>query len=251
MSFFHDVTYIIQEYNKGIGDFLNELLNIDFSILIDWSKMFSDEFKYTHDLIKITNMFTSTKGNTNKHNLLSRYFQAIEFKQDHGVISALLLMKQLLRYNIEEANERDTSAGMKNASTVEVYLAALAISMHTAYVFHELQEGSSTKLSFESFPLEFLLVYCDTAQEWGRKKKVDGGTIDGPILRAITLEETRICTELEYPTENAPSVSTLKRLIQEKTECFCSSDCSFSLEYHFIGGDEPLRFDFSIAPRRI
>lgn len=251
ISFFHDITYIMQKFKKGIHDFLKKQMKVDFSIYINWSELFSEDLNYAPNLIKMSHMFQSASDGamTNTQDLLSRCFQSIEFKQDHGVISALLLMEQLLPFihNQKKQYTSDTARNeANNTAVLEVYLAALTISMHNPYIFKGLKEGKSCMLSFESFPLEFLLVYCDTVQEWGRrKKKIDGGSYyDDPTLTCLTLKGEAICCALEYPTGNAPSESTLKDIVQERTGSFCSHEFKFSLKYKLATIADPLEFDF-------
>lgn len=252
ISFFHDITYIIQEYNTGIREFLGNQLKVDFPIYINWNHILSDRFGYANHLKNLCDIFTSTEEQTltNQQELLGRYFQSIEFNQDHGVFSSLLLMEQLIPHienelQIGKINEHDAKL-----AEVEIYLAALAISIHNPYIFIPLKEGVNPKLSFESFPLEFLLVYCDTAQEWGRKKRINGSVFDGPILKGIDLiespsssQKTIICN-LKYTTSPPPE-DKIKKIVGEKTGSFYSRNHLFLIKYEFEFGGTPLQFSFS------
>lgn len=188
VSFFHDICYLFQEYKTGIEHFIKETLNKKVSVSFDWTSALCDSSEcssgsnYATHLEKMARFFVSMKEETNNHKLLINYYEAILKHQDHGVFSALYALDFLLSDN-------------KISSTsweYEAYLSALAISMHNSSVFDGLGEGEEFAISFESFPLEYLLVYCDTLAEWGRDKRIDGSSLlRGPKLEMFTFDKDK------------------------------------------------------------
>ena len=92
------------------------------------------------------------------------------------------------------------------------------------------------------------MVYCDTIQEWGRKKKIGETTFDSPVLDALTLTEKEgvksIICKLKYLTRKHPSVATLGTYFIEKEFKFKAINYNFEVHYSFdMGGeDEIFRF---------
>jgi hypothetical protein len=81
--------------------------------------------------------------------------------------------------------------------------AALAISFHNKAVYETLTEGSKRRVSFESFPIAFLLAFCDTAQSFGRLGKGNAKeSVEYPVkFSDIKAEGKKVIYELEYTTQ--------------------------------------------------
>jgi hypothetical protein len=75
-------------------------------------------------------------------------------EHDHGIISALAVMhilkKDYLKHHIPDYLVQE---------------ACVSIALHSQSVYEKFN-----RLSFHEFPFGFLLVYCDTVQQWGRPK---------------------------------------------------------------------------------
>ncbi|MFZ2410077.1 MAG: hypothetical protein WAW23_00755 [Candidatus Methanoperedens sp.] len=251
-SFFHDITYIIEKYQDKIMSFLSRQLKTELHINIDWGHLLSGEdpnVSHMNTLEKICSFFESPSATnmTNKDALLKNYVKAILSNQDHGVISALMLVElflPLIHKKIENGVASD--AHKANIEMVEIYLAASAISMHNSCVFNSLRENipSNKRLIFEHFPIEFLLIYCDTCQEWGRKKKIDKITYDSPVLDKIELSGTSILCQLRYLTALIPDPDRLASFYSDKTNKFSSGTYDFSVNYTYATGKESDAFRF-------
>lgn len=261
IALFHDIAYIFQQYDKTMQKFISDNLLADIPVHIDWGSILSgkkNKASYIDTITELTRFFVSQDENkqTNKTELLKNYIQAIEDNQDHGVLSAILLINLFMK-TIEGNYIGDHGSTSKRV--VEIYLAALAISMHNSCTYKTLKEDTNIGyICFESFPLEFLLMYCDTAQEWGRKKEVDKVFYDAPVLESITVDIpngkeinkgknitgnnehnkgnnkiTQIICKLRYEGLNHPNEEKLNSFFLEKLFKFRSNKISFGVQYAY------------------
>ena len=261
IALFHDIAYIFQQYDKTMQKFISDNLLVDIPVHIDWGSILSskkNKASYIDTITELTRFFVSQDENklTNKTELLKNYIQAIEDNQDHGVLSAILLINLYMK-TIEGNYIGDHGSTSKRI--VEIYLAALAISMHNSCTYKTLKEDTNIGyICFESFPLEFLLMYCDTAQEWGRKKEVDKVFYDAPVLESITVDIpngkeinkepgiisnnehdkgknkiTQIICKLKYEGLNHPNEEKLNSFFLEKLSKFRSNKISFGVQYAY------------------
>lgn len=274
ISLFHDIAYIFQQYDKTMQKFISDNLLADIPVYIDWGNILSskkNKVSYIDSISELTRFFTSQDElkQTSKTELLKNYIQAIEDNQDHGVLSAILLIN-LFNKTIE--GNYIGNHEIKSKRIVEIYLAALAISMHNSCIYKTLKEDANIGyISFESFPLEFLLMYCDTAQEWGRKKEVDKVFYDAPVLESIIVDivnekesnektnatndnaqnktdvkKSKIMCKLKYNGLNHPNEEKLNSFFLEKLSKFCSSTISFGVQYAYkTSKKRKTRFYFS------
>lgn len=255
MSFFHDITYIFEEYEDKMQNFIKHQLKASIPVHINWGSMLSEtgkEITYMDWLQKIVLFFESPKkkNSTNKVALFRNYVQALQYNQDHGVLSSLLLTEIFIPH-INDKIQRGKFTGNEekaNQRIAEVYLAALAISFHNSCVFYSLKERSDLdRLSFESFPFEFLLMYCDTAQEWGRKKDVDKKFYAAPVLESIDLthgNKKAVVCNLHYCTDQHPGEEKLKGFVKEKLLKYSAKKATFKIRYSYETGKKPTRFCF-------
>jgi hypothetical protein len=255
ISFFHDITYLFEDYESKMEDFVFNQLGVSLPIHIDWGSLLSSSGEggtYMDWLRNMIAFFESpeTKNSTSKECLLANCIQALHDSQDHGTLGALLLIKMLMpriHESIRSGALRDHDA---NTRIVEVYLAALSICMHNSCIFDSLKEDlQNNKITFESFPLEFLLMFCDTAQEWGRNKEIDQNPYDAPVLKSLELTTTNrdrkaIVCNLHYRTGLVPPDSKLREFLQKKRAKFCSTEHEFQITYSYETGKKPVPFTF-------
>lgn len=214
-AFFHDICYLFEEFEDGIATFLEKMLKMKIPIKVDWASILynvtdndkdysyknSEGSKYAKYIQNMILLFKSMdkKERTNRIESFGTFIQAILGKNDHAVLSALYLIDQYESLHGDQKN---------HVKEVEFYLAALAISIHNG-IYKYLMMGQEYQLSFESFPLEFLLIYCDLIQEWGRTKRTKAkifSSKDSPILEKLDImgNEEVSCT-LKYNNDDHPS----------------------------------------------
>jgi len=217
--------------------FIIELATVKF----DWEQIISTKFTFADHLKKLASFFQSPdKKKTNSDELLKRYFQVIVENQDHGTFSAIKLIDQL----IQQLREFDGALVTKREA--EMYLAALAISLHNPCIFDTLKVGGEPTLKFEAFPIEFILVFCDVVQEWGRRKKYQKA-YDSPEFEALKVTQNNVGqlvieSSLKYNNINHPSPDIIQSYSSKVRVRFVSKH-NFVIRYKFTDADdEVVRF---------
>jgi hypothetical protein len=158
-AFYHDFAYILEKLDTELQNFFEHLLGYPFNVKFDWENLLTDKNSFSKYICDLLAFFSSPKG-TNAEQLLQNYLNAIIKVHDHGILSALLLINSSKRTTYRNRNE--------------CFYAASAISLHNPEVYGSLSEGECISqgrligISFESFPMAFLLAFCDTAQSFGR-----------------------------------------------------------------------------------
>lgn len=161
-STYHDFNYNIQNYDDWIKTFFKNTLFLNENP----SSLKLDECYVKEDYMFKTRELCDAFENLNvdKISLLFFYDQIID-KKNHGLLGALSLLKL---FDQESSEKIDKKALLQ---------AARAISLHDESVWEHFsgraesefsQKKLLEKLKFEEDPLSFLLIYCDTIQEWGR-----------------------------------------------------------------------------------
>jgi len=158
----HDLAYPIQYYNEWSGKFFTQLFNTKENMgALELKSHFIDEsfLACLGDLIGLFKKLHFDEDLTAdwlaKDNDLVKFFhkQATE-QRNHGVLQAFSLLKN-----------------QKSVDNKEVFIpSALSVLLHHG-IWKELKKDTILpRLRFVKDPLSFLLIFCDTVQEWGRPK---------------------------------------------------------------------------------
>lgn len=250
ISFYHDYAYILQRFDNTMSKFVKDVLRLNnFDIRNDWSQIFfnqedpskkSSKRRMSEYLINLSNYFVSGElyerdfySGANKKEisqeqvgqLIDQIWFAILKTQDHGPLSALYLLDLFLKES-KEIKRRDEQ---------ELYLAALAIACHHENVFEKVAFiGSKPFITLEGMPFLFLLIYCDTAQEWGRRKK---DQLETPWLQSVHIDvkgKNTISTSLSYDPDDLnihPTRDDINRIVSQKLQTFKSRNYRFIINY--------------------
>jgi len=222
-AFYHDYAYILEKMDAELSDFFGKILRYPFSVDFNWQQLLKEESKSLKYLIELLKYFVSPKG-TNKETLLRNYLDAIIETHDHGVLSALLLREYYSKSTQRRINE--------------CLYAALAISLHTKNVYKNLMEGNVRRISFESFPIAFLLAFCDTAQSFGRLEKREGKELlKYPVkFSDIAVKDKNIIYELLYTSDRPAEVPADSEIFtswaDEVNNVFRSDEYCFDIKYY-------------------
>lgn len=217
-AFLHDAAYVFERFDKGIDNFTRKEWGYSLKILQDRLPLLDivdKKLPFSRYLGEMLEFFTCRKG-TNRSEMLPHYLDAVR-KNDHGVLSALWLLGKF-----EKRKE--------GIQQLENYLSALAISFHNPIIFKHLKEESQLKIHFESFPIPFLLAFCDTAAIWGRRTKEMEKDVKIQLVN-IELSAPKIILSIFYAGEMQPSID-----VQDKDHYFKSSNYQFEIK--FFGGDK-------------
>lgn len=225
-AFYHDFAYILEELDDALANFFDKLLGYRFVVKFDWEKLLTDE-KHSKHICDLLKYFSSKKG-TNTDMLLQNYLNAIITYHDHGVLSALLLT-----YISEDIPYRNIN---------ECFYAALAISLHNTKAINGLREGEcinkaeSNGISFESFPIAFLLAFCDTAQSFGRLETKKGEKVDyypSKFFGIDIVENEKVTYKIAYDRKGKiPDDKIIKDWANRSNKIFRSFEYSFVIEYY-------------------
>lgn|GEM_PF-6336259 len=194
-SLFHNVAYVIEKTPKLIDVFLQEVLgekgsknippvigNFNWGVILGWN----DNRYHLNELQKYF------YGNDEKKKRLidDVLNNALMIDQDHGVFSALILLNQL-----REEIEKDP---------LIFYIAGLSIALHNKSVWQNMEkERVFEKIKFDKYPIPFLLLYCDTVQEWGRQIRTEAKINHEPMLKGIYFDsKNEIVCNLLYEKQS-------------------------------------------------
>ena len=207
-STFHDVGYAVQQFDFLTRAFFKDFLGVDsVPIMVNFSSILTDTrfLEYIDRLTGFHAFCNSTEAlkkqwrYSDAHNvnddIRKLYLKNLIANPNHGVISALALLD-----GIESTRKEDKSSMQKDIIfSNAVMSAALAISLHDEEVFQNMD-----KIYFKKNPLAFLLIYCDTLQEWGRPSPLRTHTpIENyPSLTKFDITNTEVCARLTYKQTN-------------------------------------------------
>lgn len=216
----HDAAYVFERFDEGIANFTKKEWRYSLKILRDRLPLINMEdirLPFGRYLGKMLEFFVCEKG-TNRSEMLAHYLHAIG-TNDHGVLGALWLLS-----NFEK--------GATRPRELENYLSALAISFHNHIIFKHLRENNVNRINFKSFPIPFLLAFCDTAQIWGRRTRETKEGVKTQLVN-IELSGQQITLTLFYATDVVSNIPDSID-IQGKDGIFKSSEYEFKLR--FFGG---------------
>jgi hypothetical protein len=228
-AFYHDHAYVLEKIDKELERFFNDVLGYSFSVKFNWERLLVSEGKFSMHLCDLLKYFDSVNG-TNPDILLTNYLNAIINIHDHGVLGALLLIHHSSK--LEGQEQEDQEISIKN----ECLYAALAISLHNQTIYKDLKEGDRNEISFESFPIAFLLAFCDTAQSFGRLEMSDGLEVSKyPVIffGIDTTEKEEVIYKLKYDDPNkVPECKDIKGWAKDINNHFRSYKYSFKIQYY-------------------
>ncbi len=167
-STYHDFNYSIQEYDLWIKEFLNQALNTSGNLS---SLKLGAAFIRENFLLK-TGEICAALNLKMGHIVMNFFYEQATAKRNHGLLSALSLLKLF---------ENTPSKDIDHSALVQ---SAMAIALHDEDIWKAFSGKGEKKekkwsldftkkrflrnLEFQKNPLAFLLIFCDTIQEWGR-----------------------------------------------------------------------------------
>lgn len=154
----HDIAYPIEMAEFWVPRFPKDALDLDVEIrsYFDWSPILLVGENTSHIEKMTENFLYPSKSTANGDEIRRKEFafkkwfneQLLE-KHDHGALGSLSML----------------NFGWSKTDLECAYGAALSVLLHN---YWKNRDETIGQLPFSSYPLAFLLTYCDTIQEWGR-----------------------------------------------------------------------------------
>ncbi len=191
-SSFHDMAYPLQSYEDWAKGFFKESLNIPDLGTLDIKSYFVDRSLLSSTGYIVNTLCEKYFGKRLEGNWIDQEKALILFSHDrisrtkhHCILSSLYLLKQALAEYPEEHNELVTDLFVPSALAIVLH--------HYDQVFKKLPPNDKAwkdlekaervlhSLEFKTDPLTCLLMFCDSAQEWGRPKLEQPSTEDTKV----------------------------------------------------------------------
>ena len=181
---FHDIAYPIQKFDSWAKKFFAESIGIPDLGVADMTKHFVSKSLLTctadilSSICKVHFPEKSLQGNwlRKENKLIEIYHKIITETKHHGLLSSIFLLKEAERLKNDQIITEDLFE--------ELFIpAARAISLHhnikysiknsenepiEKCLWEELNLYGLKVIDFEKDFLSYLLIFCDSAQEWGR-----------------------------------------------------------------------------------
>lgn len=167
-SLFHDCAYSFEKIEQGFDSFSDRTLLSKLKMKIDWAAFFLEEKEVGSTLAWLTQFYNrchALEKHEKKADLLRIFLQHGIVKRDHGILSALLLLRQLENIKLGSSEAKITGFPLHIIADI----ASTAIAIHNG-VYKDIVDQIGYRICFNSNPYLFLLIYCDTVQEWGRRR---------------------------------------------------------------------------------
>lgn len=190
---FHDIAYPVQLYNDWCEKFFKKVFNIDKSPgTLELKSNFVDQsflscMGYLIDSLCMFHLNKELKSNWlgEENDLIQFFYKEITTAKNHGILSSISLLKMISpldrkdKGRIEKKIEKTLKMTFQDALQKIFVRSVLAITLHEKEIWSVLKEGRKKDklpvilpcLKFENDPLSFLLIFCDSVQDWGRPSK--------------------------------------------------------------------------------
>ncbi|OPY35341.1 MAG: hypothetical protein A4E35_02404 [Methanoregula sp. PtaU1.Bin051] len=201
---YHDNGYLVQKFDKWLDSFFTEFLDIkQLPVQIDlYHLLITRNFQEYID--KLTSLYSCLNNNSSKkwqyegyhkiNNHIRKLFTSkIINERNHGMISSLILLDRIEHSKI---SAMDPNYKKRLFSSV-VLPAGLSICLHDKGIF---TDPEIKPIEFKKDPISFLLIFCDTIQEWGRPIGPDGSDYEltNPQLSEYYITKDKVSATITY-----------------------------------------------------
>jgi len=187
-SSFHDIAYPVQLYDDWCEKFFKEVFTIDKSPgTLELKSNFVDHSFLSCMGYIINSLYRSHLNKKHKSKLLFEknddlvqfFYNEITTTKNHGIMSSISLLKMIQTPKNKKKIENKFKKKFQKVLQEIFMPGVLAITLHESQIWSGLKEGRKKDklhvvlpcLKFEDDPLSFLLIFCDSVQEWGRPSK--------------------------------------------------------------------------------
>jgi hypothetical protein len=252
---FHDISYPIQKFDSWARKFFAESLNIPDLGVADMTKHFVTKslLTCTADIIssicKVHFPEKSLNGNwlRKENKLIEIYHKIITESKHHALLSSIFLLK--------EAEKLKNEGLISEVIFDDLFIpAARAISLHhnvqysiknstndniNKYLWDELKSYGLKVIDFEIDFLSYLLIYTDSAQEWGRPT-------DDPITNVTVNEHNKTFSLKDFKITDSKCHIKLKANFLSTDAYFKSKILELETVSSFLSKVKKINFQITI-----
>ncbi len=174
-SSFHDVAYPVQQYDKFGDRFFSQVFRIQRNpAYCEFRQRFIDDnflscmgYIVCNVCSKLFHRELQSNWLDSENTLIKRFYNLITTDKNHGVMSSVSLLM---------LSQDDSSEERKAIYDKIIIPASLSIAIHDSHVWPGIfsnNEKVIKNIAFSDDPLSFLLIFCDTIQEWARPSGSD------------------------------------------------------------------------------
>lgn len=186
-SSFHDMAYPVQLYDEWSDQFFKDVFGVGEMGRLELKSNFIENSFLSSMSMLLTRLCTVFMGErltenwfVEKNNLIKCFHKEIVEPKNHCILSSISLMKMIQekyknKIRVAELNYDDILNKI-------ITPCALSIALHDDGLWKQLQDKTHWEeldekcpvplIKYEIDPLTFLLIFCDSFQEWGRPYKL-------------------------------------------------------------------------------
>jgi hypothetical protein len=189
---FHDIAYPVQKFDYWSENFFKDVFKLDRTpSILELKTNFIDEkflacmgYLISELCPKHLNHPISPHWADCEDDYVQFFYRKITDEKNHGVMSSISLLKIIQSETNKKKIEKAMGKKYETALKQVILPSALAIALHDDKVWNaelfDLKKQKNKKnqqrnflknLEFDKDPLSFLLIFCDSVQEWGRPSK--------------------------------------------------------------------------------
>ncbi len=191
-ALFHDCGYSFEKLSNGFETFTNNTMHAKLESIFKWDEFFLKNQDIVTGLQNAAGYFKICPCNETSFSQADVFRSILQkgiLDNDHGVISALILLQQFKKGTFDsKKDEHDSNFELAPLINLIVNISAVSIAVHNR-VYLDIRDQGNPRICYCINPFAFILVYCDCLQEWGRRRSASSDKLYvSPRLENIMFE---------------------------------------------------------------
>ena len=219
-STYHDFNYPVERCEKWMTDFFQQNLHI-----IDDNELFTlklEKVVVTDEFLSKMQNLCAAIGCSFDDRMLRFILERSALQRDHAVLGALTFMKKFqnnTQLSTQAVSHAALSILLHDPNNWKCFCGEVSVPNAPDWEVDFSNKRLLPRLTLDSFPLEFLLAYCDEAQEWGRVGR--DYEITKPQLEDIQVNQSEVLTHISVEDDTSYNkkrgkIQQLKRYLQDE-----------------------------------
>lgn len=219
-STYHDFNYPVEKCEKWMADFFQQNLHI-----IDNHELFTlklEKVVVTDEFLSKMHNLCAAIGCTFDDCVLRFILERSAVQRDHAVLGALTFIKKFqnnTKLSTQAVSHAALSILLHDPKNLKCFCGEMSVENAPDWEASFSDKRLLSRLTLDSFPLEFLLAYCDEAQEWGRVGR--DYEITKPQLEDIQVDQSEILTHISVEDDTSynkkrDKIQQLKRYLRDE-----------------------------------